>query len=134
MKLEPGATFVLDHTFAPADVADFARLTGDDNPIHTDAAFAATTRFGRPIVHGIFVVAMFARVLGRELPSSGAVYVGQDVRFLAPVFVGDPVHIACTVEELLDKGRVRVRTVASRPDGTVCVDGSALLIAPRPKA
>lgn len=114
----------------PEDVKAFADLADDHNPVHLDATFAATTRFGRPVAHGMLTGSLFSGILGMEFPGPGTVYLSQTLRFLAPVFVGDEVVVSVELCELLPKGRARFRTQARCGDRTV-VDGEAEVLLPR---
>ena len=79
----------LTKTISESDVSTFAELIGDQNPIHTDDEYARQTRFGRRVAHGVFTGGLISAVLGNELPGPGAIYLSQQLEFLAPVFVGD---------------------------------------------
>lgn len=86
--------------FSQADVADFARVTGDANPLHLDATYAATTPFKRPIIHGMLGASVFTKVLGTEFPGYGSVYLGQTLEFLRPMFVDTDYEATFTVQSL----------------------------------
>lgn len=105
----------------------FALATGDRNPIHFDDAYAAETRFGGRIAHGMLVGGLISALLADELPGPGTIYLGQELRFRAPVRPGDQVR--CEVEVTAVDGR-RV-TLATRAwvGETLVVDGSAQVLA-----
>ena len=84
--------------FSQADVADFARVTGDNNPLHLDDDYAATTSFKRPIIHGMLGASVFTKVLGTEFPGYGSVYLGQTLEFLRPMFVDTDYEAVFTVK------------------------------------
>ena len=84
--------------FSQADVIDFARVTGDNNPLHLDADFAAQTPFKRPIIHGMLGASVFTKVLGTEFPGYGSVYLGQTLEFLRPMFVDTDYEATFTVK------------------------------------
>lgn len=86
--------------FSQADVIDFARVTGDNNPLHLDADFAATTPFKRPIIHGMLGASVFTKVLGTSFPGYGSVYLGQTLEFLRPMFVDTDYEAVFTVKSL----------------------------------
>lgn len=86
--------------FSQADVADFARVTGDNNPLHLDADFAAQTPFKRPIIHGMLGASVFTKVLGTEFPGYGSVYLGQTLDFLRPMFVDTDYEATFTVQSI----------------------------------
>ena len=83
----PDAVHRYAFRFSQADVINFARVTGDNNPLHLDAEFAANTPFKRPIIHGMLGASVFTKVLGTEFPGYGSVYLGQTLEFLRPMFV-----------------------------------------------
>jgi acyl dehydratase len=85
--------------FTQTDVNDFARITGDNNPLHLDAEFAAQTPFKRPIIHGMLSATVFTKVLGTEFPGYGSVYLGQTLEFLRPMFVDTDYEATFTVKE-----------------------------------
>ncbi|QHV96028.1 MaoC family dehydratase [Spirosoma endbachense] len=86
--------------FSQAEVADFARVTGDNNPLHLDADFAATTPFKRPIIHGMLGASVFTKVLGTEFPGYGSVYLSQTLEFLRPMFVDTDYEATFTVQSI----------------------------------
>ena len=86
--------------FSQADVNEFARVTGDNNPLHLDADFAAQTPFKRPIIHGMLGAGIFTKVLGTEFPGYGSVYLGQTLEFLRPMFVDTEYEAVFTVTAL----------------------------------
>lgn len=86
--------------FSQVDVIDFARVTGDNNPLHLDADFAATTPFKRPIIHGMLGASVFTKVLGTEFPGYGSVYLGQTLEFLRPMFVDTDYEATFTVKTI----------------------------------
>ncbi|KAA0989961.1 MaoC family dehydratase [Dyadobacter aurulentus] len=89
MKIEPivGASFEYPFKISQEEVQRFADLTGDNNPIHLDAEYAATTAFKRPIIHGMLGATVFTKVLGTQFPGFGSIYVKQTLEFLRPMFV-----------------------------------------------
>lgn len=86
--------------FSQADVTDFARITGDTNPLHLDAHFAAQPPFKRPIIHGMLGASVFTKVLGTEFPGYGSVYLGQTLEFLRPMFVDTDYEATFTVQSI----------------------------------
>lgn len=113
-----------------ADIAAFAQLSGDRNPVHLDEEFAAGTRFGGVIAHGMFTAALVSAVLGEELPGPGAVYLSQNLSFRAPVRPGDLVVARCAISEIrLERRRVAIACVCLVGE-TVVLDGEARILAP----
>ena len=91
------------------DVHLFAEVSGDTNPLHICDSFAARTKFGQRIAHGMFTASLVSAILGTKLPGPGAVYLSQTIRFLAPVRIGDVVTASVEVVELVpDRRRVRL--------------------------
>ena len=86
--------------FSQTDVIDFARVTGDTNPLHLDADYAATTPFKRPIIHGMLGASIFTKVLGTEFPGYGSVYLSQTMEFLRPMFVDTDYEAVFTVKSI----------------------------------
>ena len=128
--MEEGMSARLTRRLDEEAVRTFAALTGDVNPVHLDAAYAAETPFKRPIVHGMLTASLISAVLGTQLPGKGAIYVSQSSQFRAPVYVGDDVTAEVTVTAI-DTRRRRV-TFATRclvGDKEV-LRGEAVLIAP----
>jgi 3-hydroxybutyryl-CoA dehydratase len=78
-------------TFTEEDVRRFIAITGDTNPLHVDEEFAAATRFGRRVVHGMLTASLFSTMVGMLIPGTGAIYRSQTLQFLRPVHVGDTV-------------------------------------------
>src|SRR5690625_7454424 len=98
-SLNVGDTFTFDRHLSAADVMKFAEVTGDDNPIHVDREYAATTRFGKPIVHGVLLLGIISKVLGRDFPGHGSVAVGISCRLLRPVPVDRVLAVGLVLAE-----------------------------------
>ena len=88
---EPGQHVTFTKTFTDADIQRFVEITGDVNPLHVDDAFAASTPFGRRVLHGMLTASIFSTMVGMLLPGTGAIYRSQTLAFLKPVYVGDTV-------------------------------------------
>jgi 3-hydroxybutyryl-CoA dehydratase len=118
-------------TISDEDVRDFARASGDTNPVHLDDAYAAGTRFGRRIAHGMLTASIISAVLGNDLPGHGTIYLGQDLKFRAPVFVGDTVTAIVELVKFREDKRIATfQTTVTNQDGVVVVEGEAVVIAP----
>ena len=108
----------------------FADLTGDDNPIHVDEEYAKGTRFGKPIVHGIFLLGIISKALGRDFPGPGCIAVSIQAKFLRPVPVGSEITVEIKVAEKIEKYRhIRMKTYIYL-DKKMCVGGEATLVPP----
>lgn len=105
----PDAVYRSAFRFSQTDVIDFARVTGDNNPLHLDSDYAATTPFKRPIIHGMLGASVFTKVLGTEFPGHGSVYLGQTLEFLRPMFVDTDYEAVFTVQSVnLDKHTAQI--------------------------
>ena len=112
-----------------ADVERFAEITGDRNPLHLDAAFAASTRFKRPIAHGLLTASYVSAVLGSELPGPGTIYLSQSLTFKAPVYIGDEITAKVTVVKYRpDKQILTLRTECVNQDGVTVMEGQAVCL------
>ena len=111
MQFQEGQSASLSREVTAADVEAFARITGDTNPVHLDAVFAAETRFGARIAHGMLAVSYISAVLGTRFPGPGTIYLSQNVTFLKPVYLGDTITATVTVSRYReDKGIVTLLT------------------------
>ena len=115
--------------FTDEMVNSFARLSGDENPIHLDEDFAKGTIFKEKIVHGAFATAIFSRLLGMVLPGLGTIYLGQNTKFLAPVFLNEPyIFTLKVINEKREKSIIDLETkVERKSDQTLCVIGNAVV-------
>jgi len=128
--LHVGMRESLMKTVMESDVVGFARLSGDDNPLHLCDVYASETRFGQRIAHGLYTASLISAVLGTRLPGPGAVYRSQTLDFHGPVKIGDVVEVVVEVAELTPKGRiVRLRCEAT-VDGKLVLDVDAIVSVP----
>lgn len=128
--LAVGMTDVYSRTVTESDIVLFCGISGDTNPLHLNREYAARTRFGGPIAHGMLSASFISTVLGTKLPGPGAIYVSQNCRFRAPVRAGDTVVARATVTELAPARRQARLETTCRVDGKVVIDGEALLMVP----
>jgi len=133
-ELSVGQSADLVRTVGEADIIAFAAVTGDNNPVHLDAEFAATTSFGERIAHGMLSAGYISAVIGTQLPGPGAIYLSQSLRFKRPVKIGDEVTARATITEIdAAKARVTLATVCL-VNGKPVVEGEALIMVPRKAA
>ena len=92
-ELTVGDSAEVSRTISESDVYMFAGITGDMNPAHVNEVYAEGTAFGKRIAHGILVCGLISNVLGNQLPGNGTIYMSQTVKFLAPVYIGDTLHV-----------------------------------------
>lgn len=127
-EIAPGQSAVYERTVTEDDIVRFAELSGDDNPVHLDEAFAAKTLFKGRIAHGMLSAAFISTAVGTRLPGYGSIYVRQSLRFRAPVRIGDTVVTTVTVKDVdRERKRVTMETVCAVGD-TVVLDGEAELM------
>ncbi|MGE5252161.1 MAG: MaoC family dehydratase [Bacteroidota bacterium] len=128
-NLHPGDKASRSLTITDETIRAFADLTGDHNPVHLDDAYASGTRFGRRIAHGMIAAGLISAALANELPGPGSVYLSQTLQFKAPVFPGDTVTATIEVKSVRpDKPIVTLSTVCTRQDGTVVLEGEAVIL------
>ncbi|MCA9910525.1 MAG: MaoC family dehydratase [Anaerolineae bacterium] len=131
MTLILGATASRTKTITDEDVRAFAQASGDTNSIHLDEAYAAQTPFKRRIAHGMLTASIISAVLGNDFPGMGTIYLGQDVKFKAPVFIGDTVTATVELVKYREDRRIATfRTTVTNQDGVLVVEGEAVVIAP----
>jgi len=129
-SLQVGDTFSLKRFIDKEDVQAFADVTGDDNPLHVDEAYAAGTRFGTTVVHGVLLMGIISKVLGRDFPGHGSIAVSITAKFLRPVPVGSEIEIEVRVSEKIEKyGHIKLRIYVYR-DKKMAVGGEAVVIPP----
>ena len=129
--LDEGMTASIEQIVSAEDVAGFGKATGDFNPLHFDAEFAATTVFGAPIAHGILSAGFISAVIGTRLPGPGTIYLSQELRFRSPVRIGDTVTARVTVAAVdRDRRRVRLETACLVGDEVV-LEGEAQVLVPQ---
>ncbi len=119
-------------TVTETDVYLYAGITGDLKPAHINQTYAAGTFFKGRIVHGMLLGGFISAVLGMQLPGPGTIYLGQELKFLAPVRMGDTITARVEVVEMIrEKNRLRLRTICKNQEGTVVLDGEALVSPPK---
>src|SRR5476649_1967514 len=96
-KFSVGETASLTRVVTAQDVEAFARVSGDDNPVHLDEAYAASTRFKKRIAHGMLTASYISALLGSRFPGRGTIYLKQELAFLRPVYLGDTIEVRATV-------------------------------------
>lgn len=125
-KWKEGDSASISRTITTADVVLYASLSGDTNPVHLDDRYAAKTRFGRRIAHGMLVAGLVSAVLGTKLPGPGAIYAGQTIRFLKPVYLGDTITATATIISYdPERGRMVLETICRNQDGDEVFSGEA---------
>lgn len=129
-ELSLGQSAETTKTITQKDIEMFAAVSGDHNPVHLDAAFAAATPFKGIIAHGMLSASFISAILGTTMPGKGTIYMGQNLKFLAPVRPGDVVRTVCTVKEIVLEKRRVVCTTHCYVGDTQVVEGEATLMVP----
>ena len=128
--LTPGMTALYAKTVTDADVVLFAGISGDVNPVHLNQEFADRTMFRGRIAHGMLTASFITTVIGTKLPGPGCIYVSQNLKFKAPVRIGDTVVATVELTELLpERKRANFKTTCA-VRGTLVIDGEATLMVP----
>ncbi len=129
--MKPGDSVEVRRTFTQEDFDRFARLSGDDNPIHVDAEFARTTRFGRTLCHGMLLFSAASAVIRNRFPGPGTRIVDQSLKFPGPTFAGDECRIRIQVLSISSDGKhAGLSAVIDKDDGTTCLEGHTEVLLP----
>lgn len=130
IQLGDSASFT--KTVTETDVIMYAGVSGDFNPAHIDAEHAKGSMFGQRIAHGMLSASFISNVLGTQLPGPGTIYMGQELRFVKPVYIGDTVTATCTVSERVpEKNRLKLDTVVKNQRGETVITGVATVMPPK---
>ncbi len=129
MKFKVGDSASYSQTINEAHIAHFIGAVGDTNPLHVDAEFARKSRFGQRIAQGILIAGLISTAIGTRLPGVGAVYLGQNLRFLRPTFIGDTITATITVKTIReDKPVLTLDTVCTNQRGEQVITGEATVL------
>ncbi len=127
--LRPGQTASFAKTVTEADILLYAAVSGDLNAVHLNEEFAATTQFGGRIAHGMLTAGFISAVLGNRLPGPGTIYLGQTLKFKAPVRPGETVTATVTVREVITEKRRAILETVCTVAGKVVLEGEATVMA-----
>lgn len=127
--MEINDVYTHEFQFSQEDVNQFAKVTGDNNPVHTNPEYAAKTMFKRPIMHGMLSASLFSKVFGTLFPGEGTIYLKQSLNFLKPMYVDTAYDAIFTVKEVIkDKNRAVIETVIRNKEGLTCTSGEAVIL------
>ncbi|MDR2725412.1 MAG: MaoC family dehydratase [Candidatus Adiutrix sp.] len=128
-EIKIGDVAALSLRAAAETVDDYARLTGDLNPVHLDEDYAARSFFKKRVAHGLLAAGLISAVLGTRLPGPGTIYLRQELDFKGPVFLGETITARAQVLEKFDRQeKIKLRTWVENQDGRLVMDGSALIL------
>ena len=128
-EFQEGDRATFSKTITEADILLYAGVSGDTNPLHLDAEYAGKTRFGRRIAHGMLTAGLISTVIGTKLPGPGAIYLGQTLQFLKPVYIGNTITATVTLETYdRDRGRMTLSTVCRNEEGDEVITGEATIL------
>jgi 3-hydroxybutyryl-CoA dehydratase len=131
-ELQIGEKAEFSKTVSETDIYVYAGVSGDMNPAHINEPYAQQTMFKTRIAHGMLPAGFISAVLGTQLPGPGTIYLKQDLAFKAPVHIGDTVTAVVEVVDInTEKRRVTLKTTCTKQDGTVVIDGQALVMPPK---
>lgn len=131
-KINVGDSAQFSKTITESDIYMFAGITGDFNLVHVNEEYAKTTIFKNRIAHGMLISSFFSTVLGTSLPGPGTIYLGQELRFIKPVYIHDTVTVTCTViEKTEEKNRLKMETIARNQKDEIVVQGTATVMPPK---
>lgn len=127
-EISVGDTAEFSKTISEADIYIFAGVTGDLNPFHVNEEYAKQTFFKGRIAHGMLLAGFISTVVGCHLPGPGAIYVKQDLKFLAPARIGDTITAKVVVTEVMEEeNRILLDTFCLNQEGEKVLDGQAML-------
>ena len=128
--LTEGSTATFTATVTQESIETFGNVTGDRNPLHSDPAYAARTRFKQPIAHGMYAAGAISAALGTKLaPDAVVIYLAQNLQFRGPVLPGDEITATVTVTKVdPERSRVSLDTVVTKQDGSEVIRGDALVM------
>lgn len=126
-----GKTAHFSKTLSETDLYLYAGITGDLNPVHVDEEYAKKTKFKKRIAHGLLTASYICMPLGMYLPGPGTIQISQFLEFLYPVYIGDTISVNLEVTEVLEKGRLRIRTILKNQNDDTVIDGYAIVLPPK---
>lgn len=131
-EMKVGDTAQFSKTISESEIYLFAGISGDLNPAHVDEEYAKNTFFKTRIAHGLISAGFISAILGTKLPGPGTIWMRQELKFLAPVRIGDTITAHAEIVEILaEKNWVRLKTTCVNQEGTKVLGGEALVSAPK---
>ena len=129
ISFQIGDTASVTKTILETDIVAFADISGDKNPLHLDAEFAARSRFGQRIAHGALVSSLISNVIGNQLPGQGSIYLSSSLKFRAPTFIDDTITATATISSIRqDKPIFVLECVCKNQHGEVVCQGESVVL------
>lgn len=129
-----GQTAEFTKQLTDEDVFNFAKASGDVNPVHLNDDAGKKSIFGQRVVHGMLVSGLISAVIANKLPGNGSIYLGQELKFIKPTFIGDTVTAIAEVIAIdVEKNRARLKTTCMNQHGDIVIKGEALVLLPAKK-
>ncbi|MAI59640.1 MAG: (R)-hydratase [Rickettsiales bacterium] len=126
--LQIDQTDKIERKITEKDIDNFAKLTGDNNPVHTNLDFAKKTIFKQKVAHGFLSASLISTLIATKLPGPGSIYLSQNLKFLAPVFIDDLVRVKVTVKEIdHEKKKVKLQTECFKNEKKI-ISGEAIVL------
>lgn len=133
-EIEVGDKAYFAKTISETDVYQFASVTCDFNPAHINEAYASETFFKHRIAHGMLTLSLVSNVLGTQFPGPGTIFVSQNVKFLAPVFIGDTIEVVVEAIELdREKNRMKFSCYGINQNDVKVLEGEGMVMPPKKK-
>lgn len=130
-EIEVGMVSSVTRTISESDVYNFGGITGDLNPAHFNEEYAKGTMFQSRIVHGMYTASLISTVLGMQLPGPGTIFLENNCKFLKPVRINDTITAEIEVTEVTEKGKVSFKTKCFNQEGSIVIEGTAVVLAPK---
>ena len=127
-KINLGDSFETMEKITNSMINDFAKLSGDKNPIHLNDDYAKKTPFGKRVAHGMLIGSLISKVLGMDYPGNGTIYLSQELKFISPVYIDDVIKIIVEVIQIKSKKNIlKLKTNCTNEKGDLVVDGTATI-------
>ena len=128
--IEVGDTYSKTFCYSQSDVEAFAKATGDHNPVHLDAEYAANTVYKKPIIHGMLGASAFSTIFGNEFPGEGTIFLSHSFQFRRPMYVGVNYEATCEVTDInATRHKATIKTtIINLDDGKPVLQGEAAVI------
>ncbi|MAG18212.1 MAG: enoyl-CoA hydratase [Candidatus Diapherotrites archaeon] len=131
VDLAVGQKAFISREITEKDIMDFAKISGDMNPLHVDKTYAKKATFKNIIAHGILTAALISAVLGTKLPGPGYIYLQQEIKFLKPVFPGDTISVEVEItKKINEKKSLELSFTCTNQRNQIVLGGSSIIKAP----